>query len=54
MSISAPWLLHPDHPSPAAWEDQVFYFLLVDRFSDGQEDGHLDLAGNRSPEPLHC
>src|SRR2546430_1394977 len=22
-------------PSPAAWEDQVLYFLLVDRFSDG-------------------
>jgi glycosidase len=30
-------------PSPAAWEDQVLYFLLVDRFSDGQErDGHRD------------
>ena len=26
-------------PSPAAWEDQVFYFLLVDRFSDGNERG---------------
>ncbi len=26
-------------PSPAAWEDQVLYFLLVDRFSDGQENG---------------
>ena len=35
----------PHHPSPAAWEDQVFYFLLVDRFSDGREDGYLDLAG---------
>ena len=23
-------------PSPAAWEDQVLYFLLLDRFSDGQ------------------
>src|SRR5262249_30714702 len=30
-------------PSPAAWEDQVLYFLLVDRFSDGKEkDGHRD------------
>jgi glycosidase len=30
-------------PSPAAWEDQVLYFLLVDRFSDAREkDGHLD------------
>ena len=28
------------HPSPAAWEDEVLYFLLVDRFSDGAEDGY--------------
>ena len=26
-------------PSPAAWEDQVLYFLLLDRFSDGNESG---------------
>lgn len=25
------------HPSPADWRDQVFYFLLPDRFSDGRE-----------------
>ena len=32
-------------PSPAAWEDQVLYFLLLDRFSDGQEkDGYRDNA----------
>jgi hypothetical protein len=24
--------------SPAEWEDHVFYFLLVDRFSDGNEN----------------
>ena len=24
-------------PSPAAWEDQALYFLLLDRFSDGRE-----------------
>jgi glycosidase len=35
----------PHHPSPAAWEDQVFYFLLVDRFSDGREDGYRDVDG---------
>jgi glycosidase len=30
-------------PSPAAWEDQVLYFLLLDRFSDGKEkDGYQD------------
>jgi glycosidase len=30
-------------PSPAAWEDQVLYFLLLDRFSDGKEkDGYRD------------
>jgi glycosidase len=28
------------HPSPAAWEDQVLYFLLLDRFSDGRERGY--------------
>lgn len=34
-------------PSPEAWEDQVIYFLLVDRFSDGREKGgHRDNAGN--------
>src|SRR5262249_29872560 len=30
-------------PSPAAWEDQILYFLLLDRFSDGKEkDGYRD------------
>jgi glycosidase len=32
-------------PSPAAWSDQVLYFLLLDRFSDGKEkDGYRDNA----------
>ncbi|MDO9009904.1 MAG: alpha-amylase family glycosyl hydrolase, partial [Thiobacillus sp.] len=35
----------PFHPSPAAWEDQVFYFFLLDRFSDGNESGCRDNAG---------
>ncbi len=40
--------------SPAAWEDQVFYFLLVDRFSDGKESGYRDnngeiVSGNGTP-----
>src|SRR5215813_14072915 len=26
-------------PSPAAWEDQVLYFLMLDRFSDDNEQG---------------
>ena len=26
------------HPSPASWQDEVVYFLLVDRFSDGAEN----------------
>lgn len=34
------------HPSPIAWEDQVLYFLLVDRFSDGKEKGYRDKDGN--------
>src|SRR5262249_2654426 len=33
-------------PSPAAWEDQVLYFLPVDRFSDGHETSYRDVAGN--------
>src|SRR5690242_5221444 len=37
-------------PSPAAWEDQVLYFLLLDRFSDGKEkDGYRDNEG----QPVH-
>src|SRR6185436_10376697 len=32
-------------PSPVAWEDEVLYFLLVDRFSDAKERGYRDLAG---------
>jgi glycosidase len=34
------------HQSPVAWEDQVLYFLLVDRFSDNKESGYKDVAGN--------
>ena len=32
-------------PSPAAWEDEVLYFLMLDRFSDGRETGYRDNAG---------
>ena len=34
-------------PSPAAWEDQVLYFLLLDRFSDGKEQGGYHDGGGR-------
>lgn len=33
------------HPSPGHWEDQVLYFLLLDRFSDGNEDQYRDNGG---------
>jgi glycosidase len=33
------------HPSPAAWEDQVLYFLMLDRFSNGKEQGYRDNQG---------
>ncbi len=33
------------HPSPVAWEDQVLYFLMLDRFSDKQENGYRDNRG---------
>jgi len=32
--------------SPAEWEDHVFYFLLVDRFSDGNENSFRDITGS--------
>ncbi|MFI5841937.1 alpha-amylase family glycosyl hydrolase [Catenuloplanes sp. NPDC051500] len=33
------------HPSPMAWEDEVLYFLMVDRFSDGRERDWRDNDG---------
>ncbi|WP_433217194.1 alpha-amylase family glycosyl hydrolase [Dactylosporangium sp. CS-047395] len=30
----------PFHPSPEDWADEVLYFLMVDRFSDGGERGY--------------
>ncbi|KAF2668996.1 alpha-amylase [Microthyrium microscopicum] len=39
------------HPSPEAWEDQLLYFFLPDRFSDGNEDGYLDSDGNKVSGP---
>ena len=34
------------YPSPSAWEDEVLYFLMLDRFSDGNEKGYMDNDGN--------
>ncbi len=36
-------------PSPAAWEDQVLYFLMLDRFSNGKENDYFDNDG----QPVH-
>lgn len=33
-------------PSPIAWEDETLYFLMLDRFSDGNEDEYLDNNGD--------
>lgn len=33
------------NPSPLAWEDQVLYFLLPDRFSDDRETTYIDNGG---------
>src|SRR5689334_5571365 len=40
-------------PSPADWRDEVLYFLLPDRFSDGQEAGRplLDRANLPGARP---
>jgi len=32
-------------PSPPAWEDEVLYFLLLDRFSDDNENRYKDIDG---------
>jgi glycosidase len=33
-------------PSPVAWEDEVLYFLMLDRFSDGRETDYLGNDGS--------
>jgi glycosidase len=33
-------------PSPTNWEDEVVYFLMLDRFSNGKENGFRDNNGN--------
>ena len=37
------------HSSPAAWEDQVLYFFLPDRFSDGSENIYWDPSHGDHP-----
>jgi len=40
-------------PSPVDWRDQVIYFLLPDRFSNGQEQGPpLDPARRSDHRPV--
>jgi glycosidase len=34
-------------PSPTAWEDEVLYFLMLDRFSDARETDYIDNDGAR-------
>jgi glycosidase len=38
-------------PSPTHWEDEVLYFLMVDRFSDGRETNVLDNDGVLVTQP---
>ena len=42
-------LQRPFTASPVAWPEQVLYFLLVDRFSDGREAGCRDITGAPLP-----
>ncbi|MDF2809803.1 MAG: alpha-amylase [Microvirga sp.] len=37
-------------PSPSAWEDEVLYFLMLDRFSDGREHGYRGNDGSEVPQ----
>jgi glycosidase len=41
------------NPSPAAWEDQVLYFLMCDRFSDGNEEGFRAEGATGEATPLY-
>lgn len=41
------------HPSPADWRDEVLYFLLPDRFSDGDESTRPLLDPKRAADPEH-
>jgi glycosidase len=44
------------HKSPVSWEDQVLYFLLLDRFSDGNEAagaGNDGTSGTGGTTPLY-
>jgi glycosidase len=42
----------PGFPSPVDWRDEIIYFLLPDRFSDGQEQGPpLDPARRAEHRP---
>jgi len=34
------------YPSPSTWEDEVLYFLMLDRFSDGKEFGGFSDAAS--------
>jgi glycosidase len=41
------------YPSPVTWEDEVLYFLMLDRFSDGSEYGGFgDISGNDITGPV--
>lgn len=41
------------YPSPADWRDEILYFLLIDRFSDGQEVNRplLDRVNRHTARP---
>lgn len=62
LATAVPKNLHPDvtlprrqsfYPSPADWRDEVLYFMLVDRFSDGQESSRplLDRSNRKAARP---
>lgn len=41
---------HSFYPSPERWEEQVLYFLMLDRFSDNNEQHFLDNQGDMVQE----
>lgn len=54
--LQAPLNTSQYNPSPSAWEDQLLYFLLPDRFSNGKEESSTlftqkdDGSATKSPE----
>ncbi|WP_210259594.1 hypothetical protein [Rhizobium sophorae] len=48
IDLSALTVARSYHPSPTAWEDEILYFMMLDRFSDGRESDYI--ANDGTPQ----